>query len=132
MIRGCDRCDHGWRGVTQAYVDRKAPMPGPLDAAMVDVEGMAEAHELLIAEVTARRAALAGSVYPCKDCLPATFYRWAGGHFDLNHDTAGCPECQEIIGHRRGGRRRPAQRDLVRDGPAPLPRRDLDDPEEPF
>lgn len=137
MIDGCDRCDHGYVRVQQAYVERKAPFPAPLSPELMAEEGMAEAYELLVAQVVAKRAALANSYYPCRDCLPAAFYRWAGGHWEPNHDRTGCAECRELDG-RRGAPRRSSssrgERDLLRDGPAPVPagpaRRDLDDREE--
>lgn len=137
MIEGCDRCERGWVRVTQAYVDRKAPYPAPLSPEIMSEPGMAEAYDALVASVESRRRALAESYYPCKECRPEAFYRWAQGHNEPNHDRTSCPECRELDG-RRGAPRRPGkarERDLLRDGPSPVPagrpRRDLDgDPAE--
>lgn len=135
MIEGCDRCDRGWVQVTAAYVERKAPWPAPLAAELMSEPGMEEAHAALTAHVANKRRALAESYYPCKECQPAAFYRWAQGHNEPNHDRHSCPECCELDG-RRAGRAKPRrERDLLRDGPSPVPagpvRRDLDgDPDE--
>lgn len=96
-------------------------MPGPLELEPLD-ETLRAA---VIEQVEIRRAALRGSVYPCADCQPAAFHRWAGGHLEPRHDRAGCPECSELDRPRK-----PGTRDLVRDGPSPVPlppvdRRDL-------
>lgn len=138
MIPGCDRCEHGWVQVTPAYVERKAPWPAPAAAELMSEPGMQEAYDELVATVARKRASLAESYYPCRDCLPAAFYRWAQGHNDPNHDRANCPECRELDGRRGRGRasapRR--ERDLLREGPSPVPvpagahRRDLDGPDD--
>lgn len=124
-MKGCQRCDAGWVEVTQSYVDRIAPIPELQLGADPDV------HEAIVAEVMTRRASLANTVYPCRDCQPAAFYRWAGGHLERNHDRAKCDECSELDARSssrgRGGR----HRDLLHDGPTPPvptapPRADLD------
>ena len=121
-MMGCERCDGGWKPVTESYVVRLAPMPAPLDLALAAEPGMADAYDALVLEVEARRASLRQSVYPCKDCNSSAFYRWAGRHFEVNHDRTGCAECREYDAQRRHRSRSsssPRQRDLLRDGPAP-------------
>lgn len=138
MIAGCARCEHGWVEVTAAYVDRKAPWPAPLAAELMSEEGMQEAYAALVASVAQRRASLARSVYPCRECQPAAFYRWAQGHNDPNHDRMNCAECRELDGRRGKGRAssQRRERDLLREGPSPAPvpaaahRRDLDGPDD--
>ena len=55
-------------------------------------------------------AGLENTWYPCKDCNAGLFYRWAAGHFNPDHDIAGCGECSEIYG-KRTVRRHPELRD---------------------
>ena len=56
-------------------------------------------------------AALRNTVYPCKGCSPGTFYRWANGCLDADHDPFTCDRCQndadnaELRRTRRRGRR---------------------------
>lgn len=45
-------------------------------------------------------------VYPCKRCNTVAFFRWAGGHWNTDHDDLACDECIES----RGGRRQVARR----------------------
>ena len=138
MIEGCERCDHGWVRVTAAYVERKAPWPEPPAAELMSEPGMQEQYDAQVAAVTSRRASLAESYYPCKECIPQAFYLWAGGHFAPNHDRAACADCSDRrkrSAHRSSGRR---ERDLLREGPSPAPaaapagarRRDLDGPDD--
>lgn len=125
---GCERCDGGWRVVTETYVDRLAPIPTPMDLALLesDVE-----RTFVLEQNKMRRDALRDSVYPCADCNQAAFHRWAGGHLETNHDRSKCLECSELdkaAGRRRRRAAAAGPRDLVNDGPAPLPpleRRDL-------
>lgn len=125
-MKGCDRCDGGWRTVTEGYVDRLAPIPTALDLAPFTEE---EQGAILYLNGV-KRAALRDSVYPCSDCNSSAFYRWAGGHLEANHDRGRCLECVELDKARGHRRSRSAPRDLVRDGPTdplpPMERRDLD------
>lgn len=126
-MKGCDVCDHGWRFITQATVDRLAPVPTPMELALLESDAEREAVLYLN---SCKRAAMAWTVYPCRACQPEAFGRWAGGHLDADHNAAGCAECIEL--DKQHGRRRrtfrSAQRDLVAEGtsPAPPERRDLD------
>lgn len=129
-IRGCERCDGGWVTVKAGYVERLAPWPAPLPADLAADPEMVAAHELLVEEVRVRRASLANTVYPCRECQPAAFFRWVGGHLERNHDRLACAECRELDSRR--GSRKSEPRDLVRDGPTPVmsppPRADIDGP----
>lgn len=63
-------CDDGWVWVTASYAMARATAD----------EGS--------------HAALMNTVYPCKHCRPAQFYRWAHGCYGVDHDAFNCPECQ--------------------------------------
>lgn len=54
-----------------------------------------------------RRAAFANSHYPCRECNPRRFYRWAKGCWEQGHDSASCDLCQreaERVSSRKGRR----------------------------
>lgn len=106
-MRGCDRCEFGWRTVSDSYPERLVPTPD-LSGLPPDLAAVARR------DIEARRASLAGSVYPCKECQPTLFYRWAGGHLASKHDRGDCEECQEIA---RG--KRPSRAAVVAAGSAP-------------
>lgn len=88
------RCENGWVTPLPNYVDQWAPWPAvpPVDAGP---EVMA-AHAELVEQVRVRRASFSTDVYPCKTCRPATFHRWAQGHYKLGHDPARCGQCQDV------------------------------------
>lgn len=71
--------------------------------------------EIARKDIEYRRAGLADSVYPCKECQPTLFFRWAGGHLASKHDQVDCEECAEI---RRGGK---SGRSLAAPSPPPPP-----------
>lgn len=73
-------CDNGWIWAAPEYVD----------------------HVVGATQHTER--AVANSVYPCSQCQPELFHRWAGGHLEPGHDP-GCAECKQTKPGRR--RRRP-------------------------
>lgn len=68
------------------------------------------------------------NVYPCKVCRPAAFFRWAGGHYDSNHDASSCAECIEVIRGQRGGKSYTASEPRVptHEPTVAMPRRDVD------
>lgn len=68
-------CEHGWHYVALPYAEHLAG----------DNDGTPAWR--------ARVAALLNSVYPCRVCKPAAFFRWAGGHFAADHDAGSCPDC---------------------------------------
>lgn len=75
-------CEHGWHYVARPYAEHLAG----------DNDGTPAWR--------ARVAALLNSVYPCRVCKPAAFFRWVGGHFASDHDVANCPDCT-VPGQRR-------------------------------
>jgi len=81
----CTRCGGlGWVHVSPAYADRLEQPARP-----------------------GHRAALLNTVYPCKDCHPTSFYAWASGCLDPDHDRFNCDRCQaQAERPRRGNRTR--------------------------
>jgi len=111
----CDKCEHGWRTVGDGYVERVVHRPTILDDPSSDPADRA----IEMARYTVQINGARSTVYPCKDCQPSAFYRWAEGHFESDHDRAGCSVCSEMEGSKRSGR--------PRQEPAPTPhRRDID------
>lgn len=95
----CDRCA-GARWV-QVGADFAAKTAGPLvippDADDQTTARLVAAHDALL-------AAAADQWYPCRDCNPEAFKRWAQGHHQPGHDTASCPDCHTV--HQSGPRRK--------------------------
>lgn len=117
----CRRCEGtGWVQVQDAYAVHLYPDPTLEQLAGLDDTAADE----VVAQVQLQRAAAANSVYPCRDCNPPMFFRWAGGHFKLGHDYAKCDECIEVLGGRRAARR--AVNHLPEQTPVTTPRRDID------
>lgn len=83
--------------VTERYLDRHAPWPDPPPEGSVPSR-LAE-HDAQVEVVRLRRASLANSCYPCRECQPGPFFRWAGRHWEVGHDISACNECQDV---RRG------------------------------
>lgn len=113
----CTTCERGWVTVKPGYALHLYPDPTMEQLADLDEEQQAK----LWATTEEHRRAAANSVYPCRRCRPAMFYRWAGGHFRPGHDPLACDECTELMGGKRAAQR--AARAL----PVTTPRRDLDD-----
>lgn len=92
VCRAGGKCDgDGWVQVGPGYVEVRYPWPakpGP-DA---DEEALA-LYEVRVESTRIAREAAARSVYPCKDCEPAAFHRWAGRHWEPDHDRSACDEC---------------------------------------
>lgn len=132
-VATCGRCGgNGQLRVLDGYVDRLAPWPEAPGLGCTPLEH--DAHELLVARVAERRAAYADTWYPCKDCNPKAFFRWARGCYTDGHDRASCDLCIEAGTHRgRGGSsyRDRGPRDVPNEPPEPVHRRDLDGPDEP-
>lgn len=89
----CTKCEHGWVHVRPAYAEHQVPMP---DTDGLDAETVAAVER----EVARMRAAAADSYYPCRNCRPAQFFRWVGGHWEKDHDPGGCSECTATMGKR--------------------------------
>lgn len=102
----CD-CDGGWRWVQLPYAEHLAAKPdGTVDHATL--------------------AAFLNSVYPCRTCHPAAFYRWAEGHFARDHDAAACDDCRDAAKGRRRSIGRPASPARPSDPPIGEPPPDAD------
>jgi len=56
------------------------------------LEGYVRAH-VKNPDDEVRAAGLRNSVYPCKFHNSRRFGRWAGGHYERDHDEAECAEC---------------------------------------
>lgn len=69
----------GWRRVQPAYALQVAARYG---------EPGTQRH-------TAALESARNTVYPCKDHNTAVFFRWAGGHYEPDHDRGNCGECIE-------------------------------------
>jgi len=113
----CSKC-HGarWVQVQPAYAVQHHPDPTAEQLAATDEEGQAQ----LWAQVMSSRRAAENSYYPCRQCAPGLFFRWAGGHLAMNHSTADCDECIELMG------KRAARRHDRITTPITPPRRDTD------
>lgn len=114
----CTKCVGGYVEVKPAYALHQYPDPTMDQLAALDHDPAAVAA--LWAQVETSRQAALNSVYPCRRCNPALFFRWAGGHLVLNHDMVNCQECVEAMGGKRAAAR------AARAFPdTPTPRRDL-------
>lgn len=108
----CSKCDGvGSIQVDTVYVERL--LPGATLEQMAafepDTFGLDEtqanqarqtadaARVKFLAEIDARRAAIRDSWYPCSQCRPKAFYRWAGHHHDVDHDQSECAECADLL-----------------------------------
>lgn len=80
-------CDHGWRQVKPAYAEHM----------VADITDEAERRH--------RYAAALNTWYPCRNCRPVQFYRWAEGHWLVDHDVSSCEACIEIMGGKRAVRK---------------------------
>jgi hypothetical protein len=102
--------------VLPSYAVHMHPDPTLEQLAALGEEAQAE----LWADLGRKRRAAENSVYPCRQCAPALFFRWAGGHFGLHHNAAECDECIELLG------KRAARRHDRITTPTTPPRRDTD------
>jgi hypothetical protein len=98
--RPAHRCDRGWVQVTAAYIDKQYPRPDPPDTDDLEVLDL---YDKQCVDIDLRRKAAANTVYPCRVCRPADFFRWLNGHTASDHDKDTCTECSGIT--RRAGRR---------------------------
>ena len=103
-------CDRGWKWVGHKYAEHLA--------AQVHIEGKTPPEAIV--------AALLNSVYPCRDCQPVRFVRWAEGHFARDHDPGGCRDCIAVHGGKPSSRRYAKRSADTSAGPPPLT--DLDEP----
>lgn len=106
-MSGCGRCLNGWLEVGAEYAEKIA------GAILIPLDATPDQLATVTAERDRRRAAALNSVYPCRDCNPKAFYRWATGHYGPEHNAAGCSECNP-----KAKTRHPAQ--------PPTTRRDLE------
>ena len=67
-------CEGGWRDVTDLYAEH------------------------LAGGDPTKVAGLRNSVYPCKVCRPATFFRWVQGHYQPGHEPEACDVCKAELG----------------------------------
>ncbi len=87
----CGKCHGvGWVWVGPRYPVEQVPDPAESLLAQIP----AEAHAMHARQVDLQRRAAALSVYPCRACNSALFYRWREGHLASDHDRGSCPECQ--------------------------------------
>lgn len=102
-------CEHGWVQVKDAYARHMA------------AQKVAEDSE----QFAAAYASYLNSYYPCRVCRPVQFFRWAGKHYDREHDVSSCAECIEA---HTGNRRRATKATAMASGnvPSAAPRRDID------
>lgn len=92
MIEGCENCEHGWRRVDpDLYGERLFPMPEGASVAQAE-------------EVYRNRAMYGPAVFPCRDCLPSQYDRWANGCFRAHHIASKCSLCVDALGE-SGARR---------------------------
>lgn len=90
---GCAHgCVDGWVQVREKYAEHMAD----------------QRHGAENRETQAWRSAYAAnlnSAYPCRVHRPVQFFRWAGGHYEKDHDPGTCPDCIEAHGGARKARR---------------------------
>lgn len=110
--------------VLDGYVDQQAPLP------VHELGQSDEEFSALHAEAVAKRSALSNTVYPCRECAPAAFMRWAGGHLDPGHEAGACDECRRANAPRHGGgsRRRGRGADPLPEPPGDLLEHDHEPP----
>lgn len=109
MSCAAPRCDgHGWQTVLPSYAAKHlAPQP----PAEVWDRWTPDEQRTWQERNAAEAETLAKTVYPCKECNTALFFRWVGSHLESNHNRAECVDC--------GGR---APKDPPKDeGPPPGP-----------
>jgi hypothetical protein len=102
-MTACPRtCHGGWQQVLPSYADHQQgpepEPPAPTGDALTDALEH-QRHELAMVMWHAERAALLRSVYPCRECRPDAFMRWAGRHWMHDHADSSCDECKLV---RRG------------------------------
>lgn len=81
----CTRCDAGWVTVSERYVNRMFP---------VKHDPEEEARQVVL------RAQELSTVYPCKTCKPTEFHRWAGKHWEPDHEWWACEDCKDQPGRK--------------------------------
>lgn len=83
------RCEHGWIKSADDYGEKVYPGPTAEQLGRLSDED----RVALEIHTSAIQQALSDSMYPCKICRPAQFWRWQGGHWRSNHDRSSCDEC---------------------------------------
>lgn len=91
VLEGCASCDHGWRYVTEAYVAELYPIP----------PNATEEQRLAVFE---RRELYAEHVFPCSECRPEAFARWANGCMRADHRAGKCELCTAELGGKGAAR----------------------------
>lgn len=91
ILEGCDSCEHGWRYATPEYVAELFPFPP-------------NASEEQLAAVFERRELYPDHVFPCSECRPEVFARWANGCLRPGHRASKCERCKEAMGGRSAAR----------------------------
>ncbi len=88
-MSGCDHCEGGWVKVADDYGQKIHPGPSA-----ETLEGMAEKdRERLLRLTESIQATISNSVYPCRHCNEAAFWRWRGGHLESAHNRGTCDVC---------------------------------------
>ena len=65
-------CDHGWVAVGPDYINRHWPLPAPMK-----FDDDPEVYRKHLAVIEIKRVSAEGAVYPCPDCCPVQYDRWA-------------------------------------------------------
>lgn len=110
--RPAHECEDGWVRVKEPYARHMALSKLG--------EGATDEHPAF----AQLYASALNSCYPCRVCRPVQFYRWAGRHYERDHDVSSCAECIESRGARRRGQRVAAM--VAGDAQTERARRDLD------
>lgn len=86
-------CEGGWKQVSAAYAESIVPDPKPLplDATSDEIS----THEAHARSIPALRKAARDSYYPCRECQPELFLRWANGCFGPRHNARRCELCSD-------------------------------------
>lgn len=111
----CEPCQGtGWRKVQPKYAEHQANLRHPAPEDGSDRTDVAQ-RQWRSAYLTALN-----TVYPCKDCNTETFWRWANGHLDSQHDRSNCAECIAlgVVGSKR---RHAGRSTRAMDRPPPQP-----------
>jgi len=98
----CDRCGGlGFCWPREGHGAKVYPLPPELTVEPLD--GWTEAEAADRDRILRLQEREQESCYPCPDCMPRTFHRWRGGHFDRHHDRANCDDeaCQAAARHHR-------------------------------
>lgn len=91
-------CDDGWIYVGEKYAEHQANLKMPPPEGRERDEAEQRAWQSLY-------AAHKNSTYPCRIHRQIEFHRWAGRHYEKDHDVRTCEECITALGGKAKARK---------------------------